>query len=199
MNEVLSITLPLVFLSCLFAVYRKKSALKTRTGVYTIFAAALAGCCFLTGDGRILWALLLFHCYTDCTTGTVFCAPTQLCLAAEAVLFLLQRPAAGTWLSLGASIACVLAASKLLKAYADGDAEIFCLLILAAAGRGKEPFEYMLVLMFGSCILFILQAAFKNLTGFIRHKTLGVPFRFRKEAAMLPAITAGYFLANFAA
>lgn len=163
----------------------------------------LGGIIFLLLDvhERILWLLLIFHCYTDCRSGTVYCFPTYICIVVESIIYISALICGRTDISvlfqLVVCIGIILFFSRVIHAYSDGDEEIYIMLVLAAANMGKDVLFYGIYLLGVSGTIFIICRLWELVINFISAKRHGNRKSFAMEAPMLPAILAAYIMAAF--
>ncbi|MGN1188552.1 MAG: hypothetical protein ACI4R6_08655 [Lachnospiraceae bacterium] len=147
----------------------------------------------------LIWILLVFHCYTDCRDGIVYCLPTHICIGVELCayitsLFLGTESIDGIFFLIVCACGIVFF-SRVIHAYAEGDEEIYVMLVLAAANEGRDILSYGIYILgcsgaiFVLCRLCLMAIVSLSERGNERKK-------FAMEAPMLPAILGAYFLAE---
>lgn len=163
--------------------------------IYTLMACAALW--FKSVHESVIWLLLLMHCYTDCREGNVYCLPTYACIIGEMVICIIRLiDGVVNAEELGTVVVCVcliMLFSRVIHAYAEGDEEIYVLLILAALNEGRDIISYGVYILGCSGTIFVtwrlcmLVAAL--FTGELRKQKEAL-----MDAPMLPAILAAYFL-----
>lgn len=149
--------------------------------------ALLIGIKFLSGSVMAVWSLLVLESYIDITEQQIFCVPTWLLIGIEIIYMLLR----GTFLNIPMStmlFPMLLILIMSIKAYADGDRELYLAIMLDAYNHGVRPDSFIVYHMLISCIVFVLYVGIKNLIRMMRHKAVV------GNGAFVPAMAAGYFI-----
>ncbi len=147
----------------------------------------------------LIWILLVFHCYTDCRNGIVYCLPTHICIGVELCVYITSLVSGAESINgIFFLIVCVCGIvffSRVIHAYADGDEEIYVMLVLAAANGGRNILSYGIYILGCSGAIFVLYRL--CLLAIVSLSRSGdVKKKYAMEAPMLPAILGAYFLAE---
>ena len=161
---------------------------------YICAAAAVIGS-FICGTGNLfMWCMLMFHSYTDIKTMELYVFPIRICIVIELLCFLVKYGFSyGGYRELLLCLGAVLLL-KLLKLYAQGDAEIFFMLIIAAALNGKDIVNYSWRLVYGAMAVFAVMFCIYVIIDNINGKARGQTILRVKRAPMVPAISIAYML-----
>ncbi len=161
---------------------------------YICIATAIAGS-FLCGTGNLfMWCMLMFHSYTDIRTMELYVFPIRICIVIELLcLFVKYGFSYEGYMEL---LVCLMAVFflKLFKLYAQGDAEIFFMLIIAAALNGKDIVNYSWRLVYGAMAVFAAMFCIYVIIDNINGKARGQTLLRVKRAPMVPAISIAYML-----
>lgn len=146
----------------------------------------------------LIGILLAAHCYTDCRDGTVYCMPTYICIAVEVIVYIIRLVCGAAGLAglteLAVSICGIIFFSRIIHAYAEGDEEIYVMLVLAAANEGKDALFYGIHILGCSGSIFVLSRLCLMAGGALLRGRQGMN-GIAMEAPMLPAILGAYILA----
>ena len=156
--------------------------------------AAVAGS-FVCGFRYVpIWILLVFHSYTDMRTRQVYCLPTRICIAVDIILCLIGGASGRDYMSVVLCASAVILLSAVFHMYAQGDAEVFVMLIAAAVVRGQAVVGYTVNIVWLSGILFCLMLLVKNIIAALRCAACGNRFKFIRTGPMVPAIAAAFLV-----
>lgn len=167
---------------------------KTGIAAYICIVVALFGS-FICGIYNIpIWYMLIFHSYTDIKSRQLYVFPIRLCIVVEFLALLYKygfsyENYCGLFLCLAAVFIL-----KILRVYAQGDMEIFFMLIMGAAVKGVDIAMYSFRLVYGSMIIFCVMFGIYFIVYNIWLKLKGKSFMKTKKAPMVPAISIAYIL-----
>lgn len=157
----------------------------------------VAGFLFNGVHEYLIWILLVFHCYTDCRDGTVYCLPTHICIGVELCVYITNLVSDAESIDgIFFLIVCVCGIvffSRVIHAYAEGDEEIYVMLVLAATNGGRNILSYGIYILGCSGVIFILWRLCLLAIVSLSERGSGRK-KFAMEAPMLPAILGAYFL-----
>lgn len=174
---------------------------RARTGCATEPVYVCAGLAVVVAGGFVcgwryipIWILLVFHCYTDIRVRQVYCLPTRICIAADVTVCIAGGMAGKEYISAVLCVAAVVLLSVVFHMYAQGDAEVFVMLIAAAVVRGQAVVGYTVNIVWMSGILFCLMLLVKNIIVAVRCAACGNRFKFIRTGPMVPAIAAAFLV-----
>lgn len=175
-------------------IYLRKPVIRL---LYVFLGAA--GLLFNGVHEYLIWILLVFHCYTDCRDGIVYCLPTHICIGVEIYIYITRLVSGAESINgIFFLIVCVCGIvffSRVLHAYADGDEEIYVMLVMAAANGGRNILSYGIYILGCSGVIFVLWRLCLLAIVSLVERGDGRK-KFAMEAPMLPAILGAYFLAE---
>lgn len=177
------------------------TAAGVRTGCATEPAYVCLGLAVAVAGGFVcgwryipIWILLVFHCYTDIRVRQVYCLPTRICIAADVIACIAGGMKGKAYISAVLCVAAVVLLSVVFHMYAQGDAEVFVMLIAAAVVRGQTVVGYTINIVWLSGIVFCLMLLVQNIVIGIRCAVNGSKFNFIRTGPMLPAIAAAFMI-----
>lgn len=161
---------------------------------YICMAAAIAGSFVCGRDNLILWYMLMFHSYTDIRTNELYAMPIRLGIIVETVIFFacygLSYPYYRGLLLCLALVVLI----RLLRLYAEGDMEIFIMLIMAAARKGQGIFMYSWKLVSTAIVIFSISFGIYIAVYNIIRKLKGKKFKLLRHAPMVPSIAMSFII-----
>lgn len=151
---------------------------------------------FVCGWQRLVfWLILVFSGYTDIVRREIYVFPIRIGIVVEMVGYVtITGNKLNLYVELLLCITVMVLLSKLLRAYAEGDLEIFIMLVLAAAVRGENTAEYTLQLLWLSCAVFVLLFSLYVIIYNIHRLKSGKKVKLVTEAPMVPAIAAAFLI-----
>lgn len=162
--------------------------------VCVCFAVVVAGG-FVCGWRYIpIWILLVFHSYMDIRVRQVYCLPTRICIVVDVIVCIAGGMAGKEYISAVLCVAAVVLLSVAFHMYAQGDAEVFVMLIAAAAVRGQTVVGYTVNIVWLSGMVFCLMLLVQNIVIMIRCAVNGSKFKFIRTGPMIPAIAAAFMI-----
>lgn len=157
-------------------------------------AAAVAGS-FLCGIRYVpIWILLVFHSYTDARSGQIYCMPTRLCIAVDSIIYILSGAAVKDCIYLIGCMIIVMLLSAVFHMYAQGDAEVFIMLIMSAAVRGQMAVGYTINIIWLSGIVFCVIMLCANIALNIPRIGKNRKIKLIRTAPMVPSIAAAFII-----
>lgn len=142
------------------------------------------------------WVILAFCAYTDMNTAQVYVFPIRVCIAGELVGFVLLNGL--LYKEYGGLLLCVaiIVFMRVIRAYAQGDMEIFIMLVMAAGISGGETFSYFLRLMMMSALIFAVLFGIYFIVYNLIRKLKGNKIVIVKKAPMVPSIAIAFILCH---
>ena len=140
--------------------------------------------------------ILAFCAYTDMNTAQVYVFPIRVCIACELVGFVLLNGLPCK--EYGGLLLCVaiIVFMRIIRAYAQGDMEIFIMLVMAAGISGEEIVSYFLRLMTMSALIFVLLFGICFIIYSLIRKLKGKKIVIVKKAPMVPSIAIAFILCH---
>lgn len=137
----------------------------------------------------LIWCILMLHSYTDVSEHTVFSMVTYAAVAGEVVYGIVIRSYAVQPLyMLIFPTVLIISLTKLLRGLADGDMELFILVMLYAYNMGRRPEAYSVGYMTVAMIMFVLYTGAANAVRLVRHKETS------RYGAFVPAMALSYLI-----
>lgn len=154
-----------------------------------VIVSLLIGAFLFKGSEMAVWTLLVLQTYTDMTEQHVFPVMTWLLIVIEVIYMLAGR----TYLytrpdTLIFPTVIIVAISMFIGTFADGDMEIFLVVMLDSYNHGLPPDAFIVYYMLITCVVFVLYMGFKNVIRKLRHQDL------LYKGAYVPAMTLTYFV-----
>lgn len=125
--------------------------------VYICIVIAVAGGFVCGRNNIILWYMLVFHCYTDIKSMEVYVLPVRSAIIAETVILFVKH--GFLYMDYRELFLCLAAVIvlRIMRAYAQGDMELFIMLIIAAACGEGSIISYSCKLVYGSLVTFCVS------------------------------------------
>ena len=162
---------------------------KNIIGESAVIVSLLMGAFLFKGSEMAAWALLVLQAYTDMTEQHVFPIMTWLMIVIEVVYMLAGRTYLYTRPStLILPTVIIVAISMFMGTFADGDMEIFLVVMLDSYNHRLSPDAFIVYYMLITCVVFALYMGFKNVIRKLRHQDL------LYKGAYVPAMTLTYFV-----
>lgn len=162
---------------------------KNIIGESAAIVSLLMGAFLFKGSEMAAWALLVLQAYTDMTEQHVFPIMTWLMIVIEVVYMLAGRTYLYTRPStLILPTVIIVAISMFMGTFADGDMEIFLVVMLDSYNHRLSPDAFIVYYMLITCVVFALYMGFKNVIRKLRHQDL------LYKGAYVPAMTVTYFV-----
>lgn len=162
---------------------------KNIIGESAAIVSLLMGAFLFKGSEMAAWALLVLQAYTDMTEQHVFPIMTWLMIVIEVVYMLAGRTYLYTRPStLILPTVIIVAISMFMGTFADGDMEIFLVVMLDSYNHRLSPDAFIVYYMLITCVVFALYMGFKNVIRKLRHQDL------LYKGAYVPAMTLTYFV-----
>lgn len=162
---------------------------KNIIGESAAIVSLLMGAFLFKGSEMAAWALLVLQAYTDMTEQHVFPIMTWLMIVIEVVYMLAGRTYLYTRPStLILPTVIIVAVSMFMGTFADGDMEIFLVVMLDSYNHRLSPDAFIVYYMLITCLVFALYMGFKNVIRKLRHQDL------LYKGAYVPAMTLTYFV-----
>lgn len=162
--------------------------------VYICIVIAAAGGFVCGRNNIILWYMLVFHCYTDIKSMEVYVVPVRIAIIAEtALLFVKHGFLYMDYRELFLCLAAVVVL-RIMRAYAQGDMELFIMLIIAAACGEGSIISYSCKLVYGSLVTFCVAFGVYMVVYNLREKLMGRQLKKIKKAPMVPSIALSFFI-----
>ncbi len=162
---------------------------KNIIGESAAIVSLLMGAFLFKGSEMAAWALLVLQAYTDMTEQHVFPIMTWLMIVIEVVYMLAGRTYLYTRPStLILPTVIIVAISMFMGTFADGDMEIFLVVMLDSYNHRLSPDAFIVYYMLITCVVFALYMGFKNVIRKLRHQNL------LYKGAYVPAMTLTYFV-----
>lgn len=162
---------------------------KNIIGESAVIVSLLMGAFLFKGSEMAAWALLVLQAYTDMTEQHVFPIMTWLMIVIEVVYMLAGRTYLYTRPStLILPTVIIVAISMFMGTFADGDMEIFLVVMLDSYNHRLSPDAFIVYYMLITCVVFALYMGFKNVIRKLRHQNL------LYKGAYVPAMTLTYFV-----
>lgn len=167
---------------------------KLHVKAYICIIAAIAGGFICKFPDFFMWYMLMFNCYTDITDMELYVFPIRLCIAAEIFVFFYKY--GFCYENYVGLILCLVFVwiFRVFKLYAQGDMEIFFMLIMTAALKGCDIVKYSWRLVYGAMSIFCILFGFYIVVYNIVRKIRGERLERIKKAPMLPAIAISYLI-----
>ena len=124
----------------------------------------------------------------------VYCLPTRICIVVDVIVCIAGGMAGKEYISAVLCVAAVVLLSVAFHMYAQGDAEVFVMLIAAAAVRGQTVVGYTVNIVWLSGMVFCLMLLVQNIVIMIRCAVNGSKFKFIRTGPMIPAIAAAFMI-----
>lgn len=160
------------------------------------FTAAFLGSFVCRPAQLALWYMLVFCAYTDMRTAQVYVFPIRVCIACELILLICRRGVfCGEQVRLLFSLA-VIVLMKVIGVYAQGDMEIFIMLVMAAGINGEETVGYSMRLLATTSLIFVVLFGIYFCVYNCIRKLHGGRLMFVKKAPMAPSIAIAFILCH---
>ena len=142
----------------------------------------------------LIWCLLVFSSYTDILDRTVFYRISYGCIVVEIILSICRACyGLGTMQAVIIPIIIVLFITK-IHAVAYGDRDIFLATVFYAQSEGMRVFEYIIVYIFISCVIFLVYMSIINIINIINKRDKkGIS----NKGAFVPAMAAAFMVIEF--
>lgn len=163
------------------------------TAYICIVIAVIGG--FVCGwNNIILWYMLVFHCYTDIKSMELYVLPIRIVIIAETVIFFVKH--GFSYMDCRELFLClvVVVALRIMRAYAQGDMELFVMLIIAAACGKGSIIRYSCKLVYGSIVIFCVAFGVYMVVYNLKEKLMGRQLKKIKKAPMVPSIALSFFI-----
>lgn len=183
--------------------YNNKGFTGSRAGELRLLSPLAYICMVLAATGSlvcgvrniIMWLLLAFSCYTDIAEREIYIFPIRVGIIVEMVRYAIVNGfKIEGYVELLLCMVIIVLLSRVFKAYAEGDLEIFIMLVLSAAVRGEGIMEYTLKLLWLSGVCFVLMLAVYMLLYNIQRLSEKKRPKIIMEAPMVPSIAAAYIM-----
>ena len=142
----------------------------------------------------ILWYMLVFHCYTDIKSMELYVLPVRIAIIAETVLLFVKH--GFLYMDYRELFLCLAAVIvlRIMRAYAQGDMELFIMLIIAAACGEGSIISYSCKLVYGSLVTFCVSFGVYMAVYNLKEKLMGRQLKKIKKAPMVPSIALSFFI-----
>ena len=162
--------------------------------VYICIVIAAAGGFVCGRNNIILWYMLVFHCYTDIKSMEVYVLPVRSAIIAETVLLFMKH--GFLYMDYRELFLCLAAVIvlRIMRAYAQGDMELFIMLIIAAACGEGSIISYSCKLVYGSLVTFCVSFGVYMAVYNLKEKLMGRQLKKIKKAPMVPSIALSFFI-----
>ena len=162
---------------------------------YSCMVLAAVGSLVCGVRNIIMWLLLAFSCYTDIAEREIYIFPIRVGIAVEMVRYVIVNGfKIEGYIELLVCMVIMVLLSRLFMAYAEGDLEIFIMLVLSAAVRGEGITEYTLKLLWLSGVCFVLMLAVYMLFYNIQRLAAKKRPKIIMAAPMVPSIAAAFLV-----
>ena len=161
--------------------------------VYICIVIAVAGGFVCGWNNIILWYMLVFHCYTDIKSMELYVLPVRIAIIAETVLLFMKH--GFLYMDYRELFLCLAAVIvlRIMRAYAQGDMELFIMLIIAAACGEGSIISYSCKLVYGSLVTFCVSFGVYMAVYNLKEKLMGRQLKKIKKAPMVPSIALSFF------
>ncbi len=162
--------------------------------VYICIVIAVAGGFVCGWNNIILWYMLVFHCYTDIKSMELYVLPVRIAIIAETVILFVKH--GFLYMDYRELFLCLAAVIvlRIMRAYAQGDMELFIMLIIAAACGEGSIISYSCKLVYGSLVTFCVSFGVYMAVYNLKEKLMGRQLKKIKKAPMVPSIALSFFI-----
>ena len=144
----------------------------------------------------VLWYMLVFCAYTDMRTAQVYVFPIRVCIVCELIILICRQGVfcAEQGRLLFSLVLIVL--MRIIRVYAQGDMEIFMMLVMAAGINGEETVDYFMMLLAMTSLIFVVLFGIYFCVYNCIRKLRGGRFVLVKKAPMAPSIAIAFIVCH---